>query len=357
MRFFIGSLCFTLLACSNNQQSNAVSTLLITTAETIVPAERDFPQLYSEITIGGLRQSTYSSSFERQWEENNEALYAYQSDGLNQYALIQKPNSEVPNKGYPVVLFGHGFHPDPPKYGVSNTTGKVSRPGDYYRGIPAAYAAQGFLTITPDYRGHNVSEGYEHTETKYVASSYYARDVLHALSALESLRHVDLDRVYYVGHSMGVDVGLKVLLATSRIKAASLWSGVLASTTEQVLFYQASGLLDTGIGNSGLLDLRRETNQIYTEISANEARQKDSLSSDQVDPMQYLELLHTPVIVHHAVGDRSAAYRWSESFVADLYDLDKTFIFYRYGSSDHLFTGQERKLAVARDVAFFESHR
>ena len=134
------------------------------------------------ISIKGLQNGNYKAdlTFEKELakSENWDAhLMSYFSDSLKIYTLVNTPKTEAPKEGFPVVIFGHGFHPEPKKYGVSNKTGEDWRPGDYYRGIPEGYAEKGYLTVTPDYRGHNVSDGFEYTKTSYLASTYYAIDV------------------------------------------------------------------------------------------------------------------------------------------------------------------------------------
>ncbi|WP_298632713.1 hypothetical protein [uncultured Umboniibacter sp.] len=39
---------------------------------------------------------------------------AFQSDGLNQFALIVHPNRVAPEAGWPILIFNHGYHPNPP---------------------------------------------------------------------------------------------------------------------------------------------------------------------------------------------------------------------------------------------------
>ena len=199
--------------------------LLISCKQT--PTNVQTEKSVAPISIKGLQNRTYNANltFEKELqgtEKYKADLYSYHSDSLKIYALVNIPTSTEPEKGFPILIFGHGFHPEPKKYGVSTKTGKDWRPGDYYRGIPEGYAEQGFLAITPDYRGHNVSDGFEYTKTSYLASTYYAIDVLNMIAGLSDLENVDLDNIYYMGHSMGGDVGLKMLLATDKIKAASL---------------------------------------------------------------------------------------------------------------------------------------
>ena len=282
-------------------------------------------------------------------EKYESSLMSYSSDSLKIFTLMNKPTTAEPTNGFPVVIFGHGFHPTPEKYGVSTSTGKDWRPGDYYRGIPEAYAEKGYLVLTPDYRGHNVSEGFEFTKTSYLASSYYARDVLNLVSALDGLENADLNKIYYMGHSMGGDVGLKVLLASKKFKAASLWAPVVATTEEQALYY--GNLFDeiSPIVDSNKMDSYMEKiNSVYASLPTR-------ITTEEVDPVFHLESLNTPVIIHHARGDTSVPFSWSESLVVKLHQLDKEFEFYAYDSEMHLFNEANRKIAVERDINFFNA--
>ena len=112
-------------------------------------------------------------------------VVSFSADGLEQFALVVEPAGEPPAKGWPVVIMNHGHHPDPQQNG-RRADGTTDRPGDYYRGLPAAYAAAGFLVVWPDYRGHNISQGAEFT-SRPDASLWYARDVIAAFAALGSL--------------------------------------------------------------------------------------------------------------------------------------------------------------------------
>ena len=75
------------------------------------------------------------------------------------WTLVLRPSGDVPSGGWPLVMYNHGFHPNPPFYGKRTNDGVDDRPGDYYRGLPQAYARAGYTVVVPDYRGHNVSEG------------------------------------------------------------------------------------------------------------------------------------------------------------------------------------------------------
>lgn len=327
------------LSCQ--QQEVSISTTTNTPATTTAP-----------ISIKGLQNRTYKAklSFEKELvgkAQYHAELMSYYSDSLKIYTLVNTPTTTQPKAGFPILIFGHGFHPEPKKYGVSNQTGKDWRPGDYYRGIPEAYAERGFLAVTPDYRGHNISDGFEYTKTSYLASTYYAIDVLHLIAALSDLKNADLSQVYYMGHSMGGDVGLKMLLATDKIKAASLWSAVSASTPEQAIYYGKwnDEHWDSITPNS----MKNYMGRLDTTI------QKLGFDYDIAsgDPIHFIEELTIPIIIHHATKETSVPYRWSESLVAKLFEKEKDFEFYSYESENHLFKSENRLKAVERDIAFF----
>lgn len=304
------------------------------------------------ISIKGLQSRTYEAnlSFEKELKGSKKYksdLFSYYSDSLKIYTLVNTPTIATPEKGFPILIFGHGFHPEPKKYGVSNKTGKDWRPGDYYRGIPAAYAERGFVSITPDYRGHNVSDGFEFTKTSYLASTYYAIDVLNIIAALSDLEKVDLDNIFYMGHSMGGDVGLKTLLATNQIKGASLWSAVSASTPEQAIYYGKWS--DDNWKNISPNSMKNYMARLDTTIQ-NLGFEYDISSGD---PIHFIDELSIPIIIHHATKETSVPYRWSESLAAKLYEQGKNFEFYSYESDNHLFKGENREKAVERDIEFF----
>ncbi len=306
------------------------------------------------ISIKGLQNRTYNANltFEKklQGTENYKAdLFSYHSDSLKIYALVNTPTIEKPEKGFPILIFGHGFHPEPEKYGISNKTGEDWRPGDYYRGIPESYAEQGFVAITPDYRGHNVSDGFEYTKTSYLASTYYAIDVLNMIAALSDLENVDLSKVYYMGHSMGGDVGLKMLLATNKIKAASLWSAVSATTPEQAIYYGKWN--DNNWDSISPKSMENYMARLDTVIQ-NLGFEYEIASGD---PIHFIDEISIPIIIHHATKETSVPYRWSESLAAKLYEKGKPFEFYSYESENHLFKGKNRIKAVERDINFFKN--
>lgn len=273
-------------------------------------------------------------------------LVAYQSAGLRLYAMIAVPLTPLPAAGFPVLVANHGHHPEPPKYGFTKD-GVDSRPGDYYRDVPSLYAAHGFLVVMPDYRGHNVSEGAAFTEG-LLESSYYTEDVLALMAGLEQLEHADVDNVFLWGHSMGGEVTLRALVATDRVKGASLWSSVGGEIWDQAYYYSR---YDDRLRTDGSEVPKSTIDALRGQIA--------DLGGDYDwrtrEPLRYLTHLSAALIIQHAIGDRGAAYEWSERLAKELYLLGKPYAFHTYDGSDHLFGGETRQLAVSRDAAFFRT--
>lgn len=274
----------------------------------------------------------------------NAFLFSYESAGLTVHAMVATPDAPLPKSGFPVLVANHGHHPDPPQYGIT-AEGKDWRPGDYYRRIPELFTAQGFMVVMPDYRGHNNSQGFEFTEGM-LESSYYTEDVINLLAGLSTLPLADLDKVFMWGHSMGGEVALRTLLATDRVRAASMWSSVGGDIWEQSYYYSR-------YEDPHAFDSAETPKSVIERLRGRMAAFGDDYDYADSEPLLHLEYLNTPIIIQHAVGDRGAAYKWSERLAKELYVRGKQYEFYSYPGNEHLFNEADMQLAAERDAAFF----
>ena len=276
----------------------------------------------------------------------NAFLFSYESAGLTVHAMVAVPDAPLPKNGFPVLVANHGHHPDPPQYGIT-ADGKDWRPGDYYRRVPELFAAEGFMVVMPDFRGHNDSEGVEFTEGM-LEPSYYTEDVLNLLAGLPTLPLANPDKVFMWGHSMGGEVTLRALLASDRVRAASMWSSVGGDIWDQSYYY--SRYKDPMAPDSSNVP-----KSVIERLRGRLAEFDGGFDYSAAEPLLYLDHLQTPIIIQHAVGDRGAAYKWSERLAKELYMRDKQYSFYSYPGDDHLFKGKQMELAAERDAAFFRS--
>ena len=273
-------------------------------------------------------------------------LLSYNSSGLKVHALVATPRSGRPEAGFPVLIANHGHHPDPPRYGIS-ASGVNSRPGDYYRRIPELFTKLGFLVIMPDLRGHNDSQGLEYTEGM-LESLYYTEDVLTLIAGLPGLAHADLENLFMWGHSMGAEVTLRALLATGRVRGASLWSNVGGEIWDQAFYYSRH---QHELAADGSQTPKHVIDQLREDIAALDG----PFDWKAGEPLRHLNYLRTPLIIHHAVEDKGTPYHWSARLAKELYLRSHRYEFYSYAGDDHLFTGAALKEATRRDAAFFRS--
>ena len=307
--------------------------------------------LPAPLSIDALRETDFSTElrFERELDAGpgfTAYLVSYQSSALTVLAMVAVPAGERPDAGFPVVVANHGFHPDPPRYGVT-ADGVDARPGDYYRPIPELYVRHGFLVIMPDYRGHNASEGLEYTDG-FLATGYYSEDVLALLSGLEDIEEADTRNVFMWGHSLGAEVSLRALLATERVRGATLWSGVGGEIWDQAYYYQR---YEDRLAYDGSDTDNRRIEELRQHIAALD----EPYDWTTREPLRYLNHLQAPIVIHHAVGDAGAPYHWSERLAKELYLLGHPYRFYSYPGTDHFFQGESLTQAVQRDVRYFRS--
>ena len=179
-------------------------------------------------------------------------IVSYQSDLRMVYARLDIPSTAMPAKGYPLIIFAHGWvgqeKADNYNFGYDLT----SLTGELING----YVDAGFIVITPGYLGHGTvdgiqAEGFEIMQSwdnaTYLAPTFYAIDLLNLLEGLSFLNTTDwkkwvgnkrlspkvnLSAINLTGHSQGGDVALTALAVSgegSSIKntfaAASIWSG------------------------------------------------------------------------------------------------------------------------------------
>ncbi len=97
----------------------------------------DYPG--SEITI--VKELDKGSNYRR--------YYAYYlSEGLKIYALLTLPNGDIPEGGWPVIVFNHGYIPP-----------NVYRTTERYIAYVDEIAKADYIVFRIDYRGHDASEG------------------------------------------------------------------------------------------------------------------------------------------------------------------------------------------------------
>jgi len=294
---------------------------------------------------------------------------SYPSDGLKVFARMNIPEGAVPAQGFPVVVFAHGFSPNPldPEY--------FQRP--YYENWTDAYAEAGFLVIMPGYRGHGLIDGecaeggdyIDRYANLYLTSPFYAIDILNLVAALstisspdwekfglhlQSRKLVDNNNLFLAAHSMGGEVALIILAVTDRFNAASIWAGVSASLEDVARFYTQYEITETKSEIPLEIAFRGKWRKISIAAKAAPFKLEDF---NAWNGLYSLPNLTTPVMIHHGTADTSVPVEWSLQLDAELKNLGKESTLFLYKGNNHeLSLKDENVLALERDATYFKTH-
>jgi dipeptidyl aminopeptidase/acylaminoacyl peptidase len=254
-------------------------------------------------------------------------IASYRSEGLKIFGLLTVPTSDRPEKGFPAIVFVHGYIP-PTQY---STTGD-------YPSYQAALARAGFVTFKPDLRGHDNSEG-EPVSAHY--SEKYVVDTMHAISYLKQHPQVDPSRLGYWGHSNGGEIGLRVVVISPDIKAASFWAGVVGSHED---------MFETHLEKIPFL--RGDENPLVAEFGL---PSKDREIWSQIDPYYFLENITAPIELQHGTADSSVPVELSRHLRDELKAKGKTVEYHEYVGDDHNI-GKNSGMAWRRSIEFFNKY-
>jgi len=262
-------------------------------------------------------------------------IASYKSDGLKIFGLLTIPNGEMPEGGWPAIIFNHGYI-QPNQY---VTTQKYE---DYLN----AFARNGYVVFKSDYRGHGNSEGI--ADGNYFSPSYLV-DVLNAVSSVKKLPDVNPESIGMWGHSMGGNITLKNLVISDDIKAAVIWAGVIGSYDDVLNNWSRARSWRQSAEH------RHQGSSRQNFIEEFGTYDENPEFWDSIDPYTFIDDINAPVQIHHGTGDTHVPLSFSENFKKVLEENNKLVEFYSYEGADHNLSGNAFTPAMSRSVEFFDN--
>lgn len=306
---------------------------------TPTPISKSFP--FEEMTLPSLRRRNYKSSLgelQKLADKNNFSSYltSYDSDGLRINGYLTIPHGQIPEGGWPAVVFVHGYIP-PQEYETTKN----------YVSYADALADYGLVVFKIDLRGHGQSEG--EPMGAYYSESYVV-DTLNAYRALQKSDFVNPDKIGLWGHSMGGNVVFRSKVVIPEIQKVVIWAGAVFTYEDFSEYKIEDNSYQPPPQESERIKRREELFDNYGEFDPNSEFWK------QIVPTNYLEDISGDFQIHHAIDDNIVSIEYSRN-LEKIFDADGIENqLYEYRSGGHNITSSSFDLAMQRSADFLTSY-
>lgn len=289
--------------------------------------------------ILAMRRGNYPGSeivIEKEMESgvNYRRYYAYYlSEGLKIYGLLTIPMAQIPEGGYPALVFLHGYIA-PTQY----------RTTERYLAYTDWLSRNGYVVYKIDLRGHDRSEGIANGA---YSTPGYTVDVLNAVSSLQQNPQVNQDKIGIWGHSMGGFLALRAMVITKDIKAGVIWAGLVCDYPD--MFYRWHPINITTTPSPAFRGWRADWIQQYGTPEEN----PDVWRS--VSANSFLAELSGPLQLHHGTADTNVPVVFSEELAVDVFDAGGSAELNIYDGDNHNLSNSFI-IAMTRTVNFFDKY-
>ncbi len=258
---------------------------------------------------------------------------SYQSEGLTIYGLLTVPDGEMPDTGWPVIVFNHGYIPP-----------EVYKTTERYIAYVDLIARSGYIVFRTDYRGHDQSEG--EARGAYSRPDYTV-DVLNAVASIKRYPAADPERIGMWGHSMGGYITLRSMVASQDIKVGVIWAGVVVSYPDLLTKWRR--------GENAVVPTPRPTSWRTTLFEQYGSFEENPEFWDAISSNTYVADISGPVQLHHGTNDKDVPLEFSEILFYELLEADQYVELYTYEGDNHNIS-KYFNLAMERTIEFFDRY-
>lgn len=298
------------------------------------------PAPFYDMTIPYFKGRTFSSKIGALNKVSDYANYSsyltsYGSDGLRINALLTVPNGEMPKKGWPAIVFIHGYIPP----SIYATEERYVDHVDYL-------ARNGFVVLKIDLRGNGNSEG--DASGAYYSGGYVV-DALNAYSALQHFDNVNPEAVGFWGHSMAGNVVLRAVVSKP-IPAAVIWAGAVYSYTDLQKYKLNDASYRPPLDASRRVGKRDQIFATYGQFDPKNSFWKTVAATN------YLKDIKGAIELNHALDDDVVNIGYSRDLDKLLTEEGVTHEFYEYPTGGHNISGPSFTNAMENTVNFFKKY-
>jgi uncharacterized protein len=206
-------------------------------------------------------------------------------------------------------------------------------PGEGTQRSAEVYAANGFISLAPDFLGYGGSDMPSSDVFEERFETYTT--ALNLLASVHSLPMADPAKVALWGHSNGGQIALTVLEILGRSVPATLWAPVSKPFPYSILYYTDD------VPDHGKL-LRRGV-----------ATFEEQYNAELYSLTNYLNRIVGPVQIHQGTADDAVPLMWSDMLAKTLEASNSAVSYFTYPGADHNMQPTAWNTVVARDVTFF----
>jgi len=273
------------------------------------------------------------SEFER--GSNYRRYYAwYESEGLKIYGLLTIPDGEMPEGGWPAIVFNHGYIPP-----------DVYRTTERYIAYVDRIARSGYIVYRIDYRGHDRSEG---EANGAYGNPDYTIDVLNAVASIKKHPQVNPEKIGMWGHSMGGYLTLRSMVITNDVKVGVIWAGVVASYPDLIYNWRRTGNFTPSPSSRG-----RGWRTRWIETYGTPEDNPNFWAA--VSSNTYVSDLSGPLQLHHGTEDEDVPLAFSIRLAEEVRAVGGIADLYTYEGDNHNIS-KYFTTAMDRTIAFFDQY-
>jgi dipeptidyl aminopeptidase/acylaminoacyl peptidase len=286
-----------------------------------------------------MRRGSYPGSeivVEKELERgvNYRRYYAwYVSEGLKIYGLLTVPLAQMPEGGYPALVFLHGYIA-PVEY----------RTTERYLAYTDWLSRNGYVVYKIDLRGHDRSEG---TANGAYSSPGYTVDVLNAVASLQQFPQVNKDKIGVWGHSMGGFLALRAMVISKQIKVGVIWAGLVCNYPDMI--YRWHPVTASSTPSPAFRGWRGDWIQRYG------TPEEAPAFWSSISANSYLDDLSGPLQLHHGTADTNVPVVFSEELAAEVKNVGGIVDLNIYKGDNHNLSNSFI-IAMTRTVNFFDEY-